>query len=258
MILKIVSCEEIAGGDIMAKDNNKLKMENDRLRKNLYEKSLEMDKQRITIKLFENKEKEFEKKVIELQNEITRYKEENSPETYHKEIEALRNIIKKYRAKTARLEVKLAQIKKEKDKYTIDNTTQHIKDQDEYISILRKEIEGNKATILQLKGTLFLYETDVRKMTIASLLDELWSRMRYKNLRYFDWKFDRLMQSVIKFRQNQRNIKRGKISQEIAVTEEICIFGYVIEWDFGLVFIDTNGNKYELLIIPPLIYSHFL
>lgn len=64
MVLKIVSCEEIAGGDVMAKDNNKLKMENDRLRKNLYEKSHEMDKQRITIKLLENKEKEFEKKLL--------------------------------------------------------------------------------------------------------------------------------------------------------------------------------------------------
>ena len=35
MILKIVSCEEITGGDIMAKDYNKLKMQNDRIKKTL-------------------------------------------------------------------------------------------------------------------------------------------------------------------------------------------------------------------------------
>jgi predicted nucleic acid-binding Zn-ribbon protein len=48
----------------MAKDYNKLKMENDRIKKNLYEKSLEMDNLKITIKSFDSKEREYEKKII--------------------------------------------------------------------------------------------------------------------------------------------------------------------------------------------------
>jgi len=152
--------------------------------------------------------------------------------------------------KTVRLEEKLNQAKKKNDKYTFDDVTQHIKGQNKHINNLRMEIEGNKNTIMQLKNILSMYETDVRKMTIASLLNELWSRMRYRNLRYFDWKFDRLMRSVIKFRQNIKNANRIEDSGEIAITEESCAFGYIIEWDFELIFIDANGNKYELSMFP--------
>jgi len=238
------------GGDIMAKDYNKLKMENDRIKKTLYDKSLEMNKLKAAIKSFENKEKEYEKKIHELQNEIKRYEEENSPEIYKREIGALRHKLNEYKAKTVRLEEKLNQAKKKNDKYTFDDVTQHIKGQNKHINNLRMEIEGNKNTIMQLKNILSMYETDVRKMTIASLLNELWSRMRYRNLRYFDWKFDRLMRSVIKFRQNIKNANRIEDSGEIAITEESCTFGYIIEWDFELIFIDANGNKYELSVFP--------
>ena len=62
----------------MAKDYNKLKMQNDRIKKTLYEKSLEMNKLKAAIKSFENKEKGYEKKIHELQNEIKRYEEENN------------------------------------------------------------------------------------------------------------------------------------------------------------------------------------
>ena len=234
----------------MAKDYNKLKMQNDRIKKTLYEKSLEMNKLKAAIKSFENKEKEYEKKIHELQNEIKRYEEENSPEIYKREIGALRHKLNEYKGKTVRLEEKLNQAKKKNDKYIFDDVTQHIKDQNKHINNLRMEIEGNKNTIMQLKNILSMYETDVRKMTIASLLNELWSRMRYRNLRYFDWKFDRLMRSVIKFRQNIKNANRIEDSGEIAITEESCAFGYIIEWDFELIFIDANGNKYELSMFP--------
>ena len=234
----------------MAKDYNKLKMQNDRIKKTLYEKSLEMNKLKAAIKSFENKEKGYEKKIHELQNEIKRYEEENSPEIYKREIGALRHKLNEYKGKTVRLEEKLNQAKKKNDKYIFDDVTQHIKDQNKYINNLRMEIEGNKNTIMQLKNILSMYETDVRKMTIASLLNELWSRMRYRNLRYFDWKFDRLMRSVIKFRQNIKNANRIEDSGEIAITEESCTFGYIIEWDFELIFIDANGNKYELSMFP--------
>jgi len=234
----------------MAKDYNKLKMQNDRIKKTLYEKSLEMNKLKAAIKSFENKEKGYEKKIHELQNEIKRYEEENSPEIYKREIGALRHKLNEYKGKTVRLEEKLNQAKKKNDKYIFDDVTQHIKDQNKHINNLRMEIEGNKNTIMQLKNILSMYETDVRKMTIASLLNELWSRMRYRNLRYFDWKFDRLMRSVIKFRQNIKNANRIEDSGEIAITEESCAFGYIIEWDFELIFIDANGNKYELSMFP--------
>ena len=234
----------------MAKDYNKLKMQNDRIKKTLYEKSLEMNKLKAAIKSFENKEKEYEKKILELQKEIKRYEEENSPEIYKREIGALRHKLNEYKGKTVRLEEKLNQAKKKNDKYIFDDVTQHIKDQNKHINNLRMEIEGNKNTIMQLKNILSMYETDVRKMTIASLLNELWSRMRYRNLRYFDWKFDRLMRSVIKFRQNIKNANRIEDSGEIAITEESCAFGYIIEWDFELIFIDANGNKYELSMFP--------
>ena len=203
----------------MAKDYNKLKMQNDRIKKTLYEKSLEMNKLKAAIKSFENKEKEYEKKILELQKEIKRYEEENSPEIYKREIAELRHKLNEYKVKTVRLEEKLNQAKKKNDKYTFDDVTQHIKGQNKHINNLRMEIEGNKNTIMQLKNILSMYETDVRKMTIASLLNELWSRMRYRNLRYFDWKFDRLMRSVIKFRQNIKNANRIEDSGEIAITE---------------------------------------
>jgi len=102
----------------MAKDYNKLKMQNDRIKKTLYEKSLEMNKLKAAIKSFENKEKGYEKKIHELQNEIKRYEEENSPEIYKREIGALRHKLNEYKGKTVRLEEKLNQAKKKNDKYT--------------------------------------------------------------------------------------------------------------------------------------------
>jgi len=148
------------------------------------------------------------------------------------------------------LQGKLDLANKQIDKYTFDDATQYIKEQDKLIKALHTEIQGNKLTILQLKNTISMYDTDVRSMTISRLLDELWGRLRYRNLRYFDWKFDRLMKGIIKFRKNQRDFRRTGKTEEIAITEENCSYGYIIEWDFELVFIDINGNKYELLMMP--------
>jgi len=154
----------------MAKDYNKLKMENDRIKKNLYEKSLEMDNLKITIKSFDSKEREYEKKIIGLQNEINRYKEENRHEIFKREIKALRKTINEYKARTAMLQGKLDLANKQIDKYIFDDATQYIKEQDKLIKALRTEIQGNKLTILQLKNTISMYDTDVRSMTISRLL----------------------------------------------------------------------------------------